>query len=65
VTTPIGDLLPRLRAEGVRAVSPTGVLGDPAGASAEEGAALLGGLVGRLLAGIRSWDVDTIGRLLA
>jgi mycofactocin precursor peptide peptidase len=65
VTTPIGDLLPRLRAEGVRAVSPTGVLGDPAGASAEEGAALLDGLVGRLLTGVRSWDVDTIGRLLA
>jgi creatinine amidohydrolase len=65
VTTRIGDLLPRLRAEGVRAVSPTGVLGDPTGASAEEGAALLGGLVGRLLAGVRSWDVDTIGRLLA
>ena len=46
-------------------MSPTGVLGDPTGASAEEGAALLGGLVGRLLAGVRSWDVDTIGRLLA
>ena len=27
--------------EGVRAVSPNGVLGDPAGASAEEGRALL------------------------
>ena len=31
----------RLRAGGVRAVSPNGVLGDPAGASAAEGAALL------------------------
>jgi len=65
VTAPIGDLLPRLRAEGVRAVSPTGVLGDPAGASAGEGAALLEGLVGRLLTAVRTWDVDTIGRLLA
>ena len=48
-TAPIHDLLPRLRAEGVRAVSPTGVLGDPAGASAEEGAGMLGELVDRLL----------------
>lgn len=34
-------LLGRLRAEGVRAVSPNGVLGDPAGASAEHGESLL------------------------
>ena len=40
--TPLASLLPRLRAEGVRAVSPNGVLGDPAGASAEEGRKLLG-----------------------
>ena len=64
VTTPIGDLLPRLRAEGVRGVSPTGVLGDPAGASAEEGAELLSGLVDRLVAAARSWDVSGSGRLL-
>jgi creatinine amidohydrolase len=38
---PIGTLLPILRRQGVRAVSPNGVLGDPAGASAEEGARLL------------------------
>jgi creatinine amidohydrolase len=63
VTTPIGELLPRLRAEGVRAVSPTGVLGNPAGASAEEGVALLGDLVGRLVAAARAWDVDGTGRL--
>src|SRR5690242_12409004 len=35
------SLLPRLRAEGVLAVSPNGVLGDPAGATADEGRALL------------------------
>ena len=62
-TTPIGDLLPRLRSEGVRGVSPTGVLGNPAGASAEEGAALLTGLVDRLVAAARAWDVDPTGRL--
>jgi mycofactocin system creatininase family protein len=63
VTTPIGELLPRLRAEGVRAVSPTGVLGDPSGATAEEGAAMLAGMVDRLVAAARVWRVDTTGRL--
>jgi creatinine amidohydrolase len=62
-TTPITELLPRLRAEGVRAVSPTGVLGDPAGASVEEGAGLLEGLVERLIAAARTWDVDAHGRV--
>jgi len=42
---PIAGLLPRLRAEGVRAVAPNGVLGDPTGASAAEGAALLRAMV--------------------
>jgi creatinine amidohydrolase len=63
VTTPIGTLLPRLRAEGVRAVSPTGVLGDPAGAGAQEGAAVLDALVSRLVAAASVWRVDPIGRL--
>lgn len=40
-TEPLSDLLPALRSGGVAAVSPNGVLGDPAGASAEEGAGLL------------------------
>jgi mycofactocin precursor peptide peptidase len=44
-TRPVRQLMPLLRAGGVRAVSPTGVLGDPAGASADEGAVLLAGLV--------------------
>jgi mycofactocin system creatininase family protein len=61
--TPIGRLLPRLRAEGVRAVSPTGVLGDPTGATADEGAALLAGLAQRLVAAAAAWDVDAAGRL--
>jgi mycofactocin system creatininase family protein len=64
VTTPIGALLPRLRAEGVRAISPSGVLGDPAGASAGEGAALLAGLVDRLVTAARGWHVGDAGRLL-
>jgi mycofactocin system creatininase family protein len=64
-TTPIRELLPRLRAEGVRAVSPDGVLGDPTGASAHEGARLLTDLRARLIAAATRWDVDAAGRLLA
>jgi creatinine amidohydrolase len=62
-TTPIAELLPRLRAEGVRGVSANGVLGDPAGASAAEGGALLAGLAGRLVAAVAGWRVDGAGRL--
>ena len=62
-TAPLGALLPRLRAEGVRGVSPTGVLGDPAGASRAEGAAHLSAMAGRLVGAARPWDVDDTGRL--
>jgi mycofactocin precursor peptide peptidase len=62
-TAPISTLLPRLRAEGVRGVSPTGVLGDPAGASATEGAALLADIARRLVAAVEAWDVEDDGRL--
>jgi mycofactocin system creatininase family protein len=62
-TAPIGALLPRLRAEGVRRVSPSGVLGDPAGASQAEGAALLADMTARLVTAARAWDVDDAGRL--
>jgi mycofactocin system creatininase family protein len=62
--TPIGQLLPRLRAEGVRAVSGNGVLGDPAGAHAEEGAALVTAMADRLVAAAAAWQVDAAtGRL--
>ncbi|MCU0281989.1 MAG: creatininase family protein, partial [Acidimicrobiia bacterium] len=40
-TSPLAELMPRLREAGVRAVSPSGVLGDPTGASAGEGERLL------------------------
>ena len=53
-TEPIATLLPRLRAEGVRPVSSNGVLGDPTGAGAEEGQALLDALVGDLAAAVSS-----------
>jgi creatinine amidohydrolase len=49
---PLGELIGRLRDEGVRAVSPNGVLGDPTGASAEEGRALLAAAVADLCAAL-------------
>jgi len=54
-TRPLAEIMPELRASGVRAVSRSGVLGDPAGASAAEGETLLGQLVaslGETLAGL-------------
>ncbi len=51
---PLGELLPVLRAEGVRPISDNGVLGDPTGANAEEGANLLGQAVDALMAAVVS-----------
>ena len=47
-TRPLAAIMPELSARGVRHVSPNGVLGDPAGASAAEGERLLGLLVADL-----------------
>jgi creatinine amidohydrolase len=52
---PLTALLPRLRAEGVRAVSPNGVLGDASGASADEGAALLASALDELVRLVEQW----------
>jgi creatinine amidohydrolase len=49
-TRPLTEIMAALRAGGVRRVSPNGVLGDPAGASAAEGEALLALLVADLTA---------------
>lgn len=46
-TAPISALMPHLRAGGVRAVSRNGVLGDPRGATAEEGARMLATMINR------------------
>jgi creatinine amidohydrolase len=50
------ELMPRLVVGGVRAVSRNGVLGDPAGASAAEGRALLDDAVQQLCDLIESWE---------
>ena len=54
-TRPIGELMPKLRVGGVRAVSETGILGDPTGATAAEGGALLDELTAALLRAVAGW----------
>ncbi len=53
----LGELLPRLVAGGVAAVSPNGVLGDPTGATAAEGERLLETAVASLRATIERWPL--------
>jgi mycofactocin precursor peptide peptidase len=62
-TTPLLDLIPALHRGGVAAVSPNGVLGDPAGATAEEGERLLAGMADALRARLARWAPDGRGRL--
>lgn len=50
VTAPLAELLPALRAGGLVAVTPNGVLGDPTGASAAAGLELLASCVADLAA---------------
>ncbi|MFI1212958.1 mycofactocin biosynthesis peptidyl-dipeptidase MftE [Streptomyces sp. NPDC020802] len=63
-TRPIATLMPDLIAHGVRAISPTGVLGDPTGATAEEGRGLMDLMVSltarRVIAGV----ADSRGHLV-
>ena len=52
---PLRELMPELRTSGVLTVSPNGVLGDPSGASAEEGGELLEQAVNQLAAAVLAW----------
>ena len=52
---PIVDLIDELRSNGVRAVSPNGILGDPRGATANHGKALLTRLIIDLVAAVDEW----------
>ena len=49
---PLPELASRLRAEGVASASASGVLGDPTGATAAEGRALLGAIAADLFAAV-------------
>jgi mycofactocin precursor peptide peptidase len=62
-TAGLAELLPALRSGGVAAVSPNGVLGDPAGASVDEGEALLDEMSGALRAALTRWRPEPDGRL--
>lgn len=52
---PLAELLPELRRSGVLAVSPNGVLGDPAGATADQGRRLLAAAAADLLLMLEQW----------
>jgi creatinine amidohydrolase len=54
-TRPLVALMPNLRVGGVRAVSTSGVLGDPRTATADDGAALLDDLAEQLIRHVQGW----------
>jgi creatinine amidohydrolase len=54
-TAAVADLLPALRSGGVAAVSPNGVLGDPAGATPDEGRRLLEAWTADLVDSLTGW----------
>jgi mycofactocin system creatininase family protein len=60
-TLPLVDLIDDLRTGGVGAVAESGVLGDPTGASAEEGSALLAAAVEDLRATLAAWPTPAVG----
>ncbi|MGI9126442.1 MAG: mycofactocin biosynthesis peptidyl-dipeptidase MftE [Mycobacterium sp.] len=62
-TEALADLMPRMRRDGVAAVSASGVLGDPTGASATAGEAILAGMVDDFSRRVRSWAPDGNGML--
>jgi creatinine amidohydrolase len=55
---PLAGVIGELRRGGVRAVSANGVLGDPTGASAEEGRRLLDDLAADLAGRVEAWQRD-------
>ncbi|HEY2193645.1 MAG TPA: mycofactocin biosynthesis peptidyl-dipeptidase MftE [Actinomycetospora sp.] len=63
-TARLGELMPAIRAGSVASVSANGVLGDPAGASAAEGAETTAVMVTALRDALRDWRVDDHGRLV-
>jgi mycofactocin precursor peptide peptidase len=62
-TSPLEDILPVLTSRGVRAVSPSGILGDPTDANAEEGGRLFNSMVDGIRRRIEGGLVDERGRL--
>jgi len=60
-TRPLVELMPQLTAHGLRAVTETGVLGDPTGATAQHGAALLDALAADLIRHVATWRPQPAG----
>ncbi|MFC3243654.1 mycofactocin biosynthesis peptidyl-dipeptidase MftE [Gordonia humi] len=60
---PVSELMDALRAGGVAAISPNGVLGDPTAADAAHGATLLRRHATALAAALTTWAVRDDGRL--
>jgi creatinine amidohydrolase len=57
---PLTELIDDLRVDGVRPLSPNGILGDPTGASPGEGRALLGSAIDDLCATVRDWPAPVM-----
>ncbi len=64
-TAPLEQILPLIMSQGVRAASPTGVLGDPTGASADVGRQMMEQLVRISAVLLTDGTVDYRGRLVA
>jgi mycofactocin precursor peptide peptidase len=62
---PLSSLLPKIRVGGIASVSPNGVLGDPGGASVQEGEELLHRMVTEVVASVLAWAPNDQGRLRA
>lgn len=60
--SPLSVLIQDLRVQGVRPLAPNGVLGDPAGASAEEGDRLVAAAVDDLRTMLAAWSTGTVTR---
>jgi mycofactocin precursor peptide peptidase len=60
---PLSALMSRIRLDGVASVSHNGVLGDPSGASAQEGVQLLRGMADDVVSWVLAWAPDSQGRL--
>lgn len=62
-TAPLAEIMPALQAGDLRGVTPSGVLGDPRGATAAEGEALLVALIDDTSARLAAWRVGAHGEL--
>jgi creatinine amidohydrolase len=59
-TGSLAELLPEMKAHGVKAVSPNGVLGDPRGASPSEGKAALTAMVADVVRAVERFLEDRL-----